>query len=113
MYGLILSNMSEYIRKTFGPGKWKEVREKLDIKEDTFGATEIFEEGKVLKIGKTAMKLLGMADEEFYEGMGVFFVSLAQDLGYGMLLSCLGRNFRDFFVNLDNLHDYLKFTFTR
>lgn len=36
MYGLILSNMSEYIKKTFGPGKWKEVREKLDIKEDTY-----------------------------------------------------------------------------
>merc|ERR550532_2532129 len=64
-------------------------------------------------MGKTAMKILGMQDEEFYEGMGVFFVALAQDLGYGMLLSCLGRCFRDFFVNLDNLHDYLKFTFPR
>ena len=56
---------------------------------------------------------IDVKDEEFYEGMGVFFVALAQDLGYGMLLSCLGRCFRDFFVNLDNLHDYLKFTFPR
>ena len=64
-------------------------------------------------MGKTAIKLLGITDEEFYEGMGVFFITLAQDLGYGMLLSCLGRYFRDFFVNLDNLHDYLKFTFPR
>merc|ERR1719245_1419777 len=64
-------------------------------------------------MGKTAIKLLGITDEEFYEGMGVFVVTLAQDLGYGMLLSCLGRYFRDFFVNLDNLHDYLKFTFPR
>merc|ERR1712198_275249 len=64
-------------------------------------------------MGKTAMKLLGMGDKEFYEGMGVFFVALAQNLGYGMLLSSLGRCFRDFFVNLDNLHDYLKFTFPR
>ena len=70
-------------------------------------------EGQVIKMGKTAIKLLGITDEEFYEGMGVFFVTLAQDLGYGMLLSCLGRYFRDFFVNLDNLHDYLKFTFPR
>ena len=64
-------------------------------------------------MGKTAIKLLGITDEEFYEGMGVFFITLAQDLGYGMLLSCLGRYFRDFFVNLDNLHDYLKFTFPK
>ena len=59
------------------------------------------------------MKILGMKDEEFYEGMGVYFVSLATELGYGLILSCLGRRFRDFFVNLDNLHDYLKFTFQR
>ena len=87
--------------------------EKINIEEDTFGITENFQEGQCIKIGKTAMKMLGMGDEEFYEGMGVYFIALAQELGYGMLLSCLGRCFRDFFVNLDNLHDYLKFTFPR
>ena len=29
------------------------------------------------------------------------------------LVHKLGRNMRDFFLNLDNLHDYLKFTFPR
>ena len=37
MYGLILQNMSEYIKKTFGPGKWKEIKEKMDMTEDDFG----------------------------------------------------------------------------
>merc|ERR1719412_855065 len=64
-------------------------------------------------MGKTAMKLLEMKDEEFYEGMGVYFVALATDLGYGLMLQSIGRRFRDFFINLDNLHDYLKFTFQR
>ena len=59
------------------------------------------------------MKLLEMKDEEFYEGMGVYFVALATELGYGLMLQSVGRRFRDFFVNLDNLHDYLKFTFQR
>lgn len=113
MYGLILANMSEYIKKSFGPGKWKEIKEKMSLEDDTFGINDTFQEGQAIKIGKTAMKILGLGDEEFYEGMGVFFVALAQDLGYGMLLSCLGRSFRDFFANLDNLHDYLKFTFPR
>ena len=81
--------------------------------QENFGVADIFPEGQILKMGKTAMKLLEMKDEEFYEGMGVFFITLAQELGYGMLLSCLRRYFRDFFVNLDNLHDYLKFTFPR
>merc|ERR1719244_1670053 len=29
------------------------------------------------------------------------------------MLQSVGRRFRDFFLNLDNLHDYLKFTFER
>jgi len=113
MYGLLLQNMAEYIKKSFGPGKWKEIREKMEIQDDNFGVAEVFPEGQIAKMGKTSMKILGIKDEEFYEGMGVYFVALATDLGYGLILSCLGRRFRDFFVNLDNLHDYLKFTFLR
>ena len=54
-----------------------------------------------------------LKDEEFYEGMGKYFVQLATDAGYRNLLLALGRGIRDFFLNLDNLHDYLKFTFTK
>ena len=113
MYGIILQNMSEYIKKSFGPGKWKEIKEKMEIQEENFGIADVFPEGQVTKMGKTAMKIIGIKEEEFYEGMGVYFIALATELGYGLILSCLGRRFRDFFVNLDNLHDYLKFTFQR
>jgi len=113
MYGIIIQNMVEYIRKSFGDDKWKEVKKKMELTEDNFGVADVFPEGQATKIGKAAMKILGVKDEEFYEGMGVYFVTLASNLGYGMMLQCVGRNFRDFFVNLDNLHDYLKFTFTR
>merc|ERR1711962_428047 len=63
-------------------------------------------------MGKAAMKILELKDEEFYEGMGVYFVQLAQDLGYGLMLQSVGRNFRDFFVNLDNLQDLNSLFFT-
>ena len=81
--------------------------------QENFGVADIYPEGQILKMGKTAMKLLEMKDEEFYEGMGIYFVTLATDLGYGLMLQSIGRRFRDFFINLDNLHDYLKFTFLR
>lgn len=58
-------------------------------------------------------KVLGVKDEEFYEGMGVYFVELTHALGYSTLLQHLGRHIRDFLLNLDNFHDYLKFTFPR
>merc|ERR1719317_899417 len=64
-------------------------------------------------MGKTAMKILSMKDEEFYEGMGRYFVTLAKDAGYERTILQLGRGLRDFFLNLDNLHDYLKYTFPK
>ena len=75
--------------------------------------TGIYPEGVVIKMGKTAQKQLGVTDEEFYEGMGIYFVGMASSIGYGPLLEGLGRKFRDFVANLDNLHDYQKFTFPR
>ena len=59
------------------------------------------------------MKILSVKDEEFYEGMGKYFVTLCQEAGYEKLLLQLGRRIRDFYLNLDNLHDYLKYTFPK
>ena len=59
------------------------------------------------------MQVLDMKDEEFYEGMGSAFVQLTEDLGFFTYIEHLGRDLRDFFINLDNLHDYLKFKFPR
>jgi len=59
------------------------------------------------------MQVLSLKEEEFYEGMGVFFVDFTTTLGYGKTVAHLGRDLRDFLLNLDNLHDYLKFTFPK
>merc|ERR1719410_2266025 len=64
-------------------------------------------------MGKIAMKILSLKDEEFYEGMGKYFVTLCQECGYQNTLLALGRRIRDFYLNLDNLHDYLKYTFPK
>ena len=44
-----------------------------------------------MKMGKTCMKILSLKDEEFYEGMGKYFVTLCQEAGYGKLLTQLGK----------------------
>ena len=45
--------------------------------------------------------------------MGKYFVTLAEGAGYKQTVLLLGRRLRDFFLNLDNLHDYLKLTFPK
>ena len=78
------------------------------LQDEEFDVNEVFPEGQISKMGKKAMSILGVKDEEFYEGMGVYFVDLTFRLGYGRTLGRLGRTMRDFLLNLDNLHDYLK-----
>ena len=90
---------------------WKKVKEQLSLED--FVANESYPEQQLMKMGKTAMKILSLKDEEFYEGMGKYFVTLAIDAGYERMLLQLGRGIRDFYLNLDNLHDYLKFTFPK
>ncbi|KAK8759539.1 hypothetical protein V5799_002830 [Amblyomma americanum] len=45
--------------------------------------------------------------------MGVYFVSFLAQYGYDRVLSVLGRHMRDFLNGLDNLHEYLKFSYPR
>ena len=52
---------------------------------------QTYPEAQLGKMGKTCMKILSLKDEEFYEGMGKYFVTLCQEAGYGNLLVQLGK----------------------
>lgn len=45
--------------------------------------------------------------------MGEIFVDFVGQYGYDRVLSILGRHMRDFLNGLDNLHEYLKFSYPR
>ena len=113
MYGLLLANMKDYVINKYGQKKWDDAIAGLKIESDKFGVFETFPEGQIVKMGKKCMQVLEMKDEEFYEGMGIYFIKLTQELKYDRYILNLGRSLRDFFLNLDNLHDYLKIQFPR
>ena len=64
---------------------------RLAIFQDEFGINETYPEGQVMKMGKKAMQILSLKDEEFYEGMGLNFVELTTELGYGKTVAHLVR----------------------
>lgn len=59
------------------------------------------------------VKVLNVPEKEFMDQMGVCFVSFVSQYGYDRVLSVLGRHMRDFLNGLDNLHEYLKFSYPR
>lgn len=59
------------------------------------------------------LQVLGITEREFMDQMGVYFVGFVSQYGYDRVLSVLGRHMRDFLNGLDNLHEYLKFSYPR
>ncbi|GBP27762.1 Soluble guanylate cyclase 88E [Eumeta japonica] len=57
--------------------------------------------------------VLNISEREFMDQMGVYFVGFVSQYGYDRVLSVLGRHMRDFLNGLDNLHEYLKFSYPR
>ena len=113
MYGVLLMNMKDYVISKYGQKKWDDAISTLKIDSTEFGPYENFPEGLIMKMGKKCMQVLDMKDEEFYEGMGTYFVKLTKDLKVDKVVWNLGRHLRDFTLNLDNLHDYMKLQFPR
>ncbi|XP_013782230.1 soluble guanylate cyclase 88E-like, partial [Limulus polyphemus] len=113
MYGLILENLSQYIIVVYGEEKWEEIRKLAKVEHATFSTHKVYPDSYIPKLAGKASKVLKISEKEFLEGMGVFFVSFVGQYGYDRVLSVLGRHMRDFLNGLDNLHEYLKFSYSR
>lgn len=59
------------------------------------------------------LQILGITEQQFFDQMGVYFVRFVSQYGYDRVLSVLGRHMRDFLNGLDNLHEYLKFSYPK
>ncbi|CAO1381025.1 unnamed protein product [Diamesa hyperborea] len=111
MYGLLLENLSEYIKTVYGEDKWDEVRRQAGISSPSFGVHDDYDEDLLNHLAKTAQQILSIPESEFMDQMGVYFVNFVSQYGYDRVLSVLGRHMRDFLNGLDNLHEYLKFSY--
>jgi len=113
MYGLIFENFSGYIKVKYGEDAWDNVRRLSNIDSPTFTIHQVYPEQLLGKLAKKTFTTLGCNADEFFEGMGYYFVEFAAQYGYGDVLALLGRELRDFLNGLDNLHEYLKFSYPR
>lgn len=67
----------------------------------------------MLRTPSFLFQILKVKETDFFDQMGVFFIGFVSQYGYDRVLSVLGRHMRDFLNGLDNLHEYLKFSYPR
>ncbi|XP_018913543.2 soluble guanylate cyclase 88E isoform X1 [Bemisia tabaci] len=113
MYGLLLENISDYIKSVYGEEKWEEIRRLAGVEQVSFSVHQVYPETLIPKLAAKAIQILGITEKDFFDQMGVHFVGFVSQYGYDRVLSVLGRHMRDFLNGLDNLHEYLKFSYPR
>ncbi|XP_062554115.1 soluble guanylate cyclase 88E [Armigeres subalbatus] len=111
MYGLLLENLSEYIKSVYGEEKWDDIRRQTGISSPSFSVHDDYDENLLNQLAAKAQEILGISERDFMDQMGVYFVNFVSQYGYDRVLSVLGRHMRDFLNGLDNLHEYLKFSY--
>jgi len=113
MYGLVCENVAAYIKVKHGKDAWENIRRLANIDTPSFSIHQTYPEQLVGKVVKKALGALDMKDNEFFEEVGYYFVEFVCEFGYGDVLALLGRHLRDFLNGLDNLHEYLKYSYPR
>ncbi|XP_052866342.1 soluble guanylate cyclase 88E [Anopheles cruzii] len=111
MYGLLLENLSEYVKAVYGEEKWDDIRRQAGISSPSFSVHDDYDENLLNTLATKAQEILGVSERDFMDQMGVYFVNFVSQYGYDRVLSVLGRHMRDFLNGLDNLHEYLKFSY--
>ncbi|RZF48553.1 hypothetical protein LSTR_LSTR011168 [Laodelphax striatellus] len=105
--------MSDFIKQVYGEERWEEIRRQAQVDQPSFSVHQVYPENLIPRLAKKAIQVLGVTEREFFDQMGVHFVGFVSQYGYDRVLSVLGRHMRDFLNGLDNLHEYLKFSYPR
>ena len=113
MYGLLIEAIVHYIKQAYGENTWLDVRRLANIQQVSFATHERYSENLVPNIAKATSHITGVEYDELMDTFGVTFVSFVGQYGYDRILKVLGRHMTDFLNGLDNLHEYLRFSYPK
>lgn len=113
MYGILLESLQQFIEKEFGPEMWEMVREQAELKQASFHTRVVYQDALFMKMVQTLADVASYPVDTLLFQNGRFFVAYLSQYGYDKMLRVLGRTFGDFLRGLDNLHDYLRFSYPK
>ncbi|XP_032891100.1 soluble guanylate cyclase 88E-like [Amblyraja radiata] len=113
MYGLLCESLHNFIKESYGDDVWKLVREQADVQLHSFVTHEVYQESVIPRIAMAASGVTGTPYNDLMNSWGVYFLGFVGKYGYDRILKVLGRHVRDFVNGLDNLHEYLRFSYPK
>ena len=111
MYGLLLDSIQKFLCEKYGQQRWEKIRRRANLKHMWFVTHEIYGEEVLLDLVKSASIELEEDSNTVMRMFGEYFARNIGHYGYARLLRVLGRDLRDFLNGLDDLHEYLRFSY--
>lgn len=113
MYGLLLDSIQKFIREKYGEHYWIAIRRRANLSNHWFVTHEVYSDSVMTDLVDSAAAVLGEDRNHVMRMFGEYFVNTIGRYGYARLLRVLGRDMRDFLNGLDNLHEYLRFSYSK
>jgi hypothetical protein len=111
MYGLVNQAVEDFVRRGFGDGAWKSIKDNAGVNLEMFVSMDSYPDDVTYKLVGAATEVLGLDAATILEAFGQHWVLYTAQEGYGQMLSMFGSNLEEFLVNLDNLHSHVGLTF--
>lgn len=73
MYGLVVENLADYIKTTYGEDKWEEVRHMAKVETPSFGTHQVYSENLVPKLVKKAAQV----SERFMQNINLWTLAVS------------------------------------
>ncbi|BHF73337.1 trans-synaptic signaling by soluble gas, modulating synaptic transmission [Sparganum proliferum] len=111
MYGFLILAFKKIVENDFGEDAWSCLLEVSGIRTRTFQARKKYWDQTLFHLFKAYAQELNIKLEQVAYENGRFFHEFVDCAGYGNLLKIQGRTFLEFLKQIDNLHEYLKFSY--
>ena len=113
MYGLLLDCMQKFLCERYGEQYWERIRRRANLQNHWFVTHEVYSDDVPLNLVNAATIELGEDHGNVMRMFGEYFAKNIGHYGYARLLRVLGRDLRDFLNGLDDLHEYLRFSYPK
>ena len=113
MYGLLLDSIQKFLREKYGERYWENIRRRAKLKNHWFVTHEVYSDSVMKDLVEAAAAELGEDQDTVMRMFGRYFAENIGRYGYARLLRVLGRDMRDFLNGLDDLHEYLRFSYPK
>uniref|UniRef100_A0A1I8GB62 guanylate cyclase n=1 Tax=Macrostomum lignano TaxID=282301 RepID=A0A1I8GB62_9PLAT len=97
----------------YGEDMWERILKMAEVEELSFDPHEVYTEGTITRLAESASKVVNIPLDELMNENGRYFMNFLSQYNYDAVLKVLGRDLRDFLNGLDNLHEYLRFTYPK